>query len=209
MISVPHPICLLITNQYQFLSSMFNRFPSLLNNWIDQHEKEVNKLANIESGGDFEVYSSIYHSEISRVDSCYDEMQLFYQALLIMAYSYYESILSRIAKEETVKERPSCIAHKYGIGLNGEYSEISEYIHHTILPLRNQLCHNNNGTLFARNKDGQELHNIKILVSSHDIEIEGGRIYIKRPQFIQDILDKEYKMLLKLADICCYNTKYI
>ena len=51
MISVPHPICLLITNQYQFLSSMFNRFPSLLNNWIDQQEKEVNKLANIESGG--------------------------------------------------------------------------------------------------------------------------------------------------------------
>lgn len=51
MISVPHPIRLLITNQYQFLSSMFNRFPSLLNNWIDQQEKEVNKLANIESGG--------------------------------------------------------------------------------------------------------------------------------------------------------------
>lgn len=53
MISVPHPIRLLITNQYQFLSSMFNRFPSLLNNWIDQQEKEVNKLANIESGGGF------------------------------------------------------------------------------------------------------------------------------------------------------------
>lgn len=117
MISAPHPIRLLITNQYQFLSSMLNRFPSLLNNWIDQQEKEVNGLANIESKGDFEVYSSIYHSEISRVDSCYDEMQLFYQALLIMVYSYYESILSRIAKEETVKERPNCIAHKYGIEL--------------------------------------------------------------------------------------------
>lgn len=208
MISVPHPIRLLITNQYQFLSSMLNRFSSLLSDWIAQQEKEVNQLAKNESRGDFEVYSSIYHSEISRVDSCYDEKQLFYQAMLIMVYSYYESILLRIATEESVEGRPSCIAYKHGTKLNSEYSKISEFIHHTVLPLRNQLCHNNNGTLFTRDKDGQEWHAIKILVNSNDIGIEDGRIYIKRSKFIQDTLDKENKMLLKLADICDYKTKH-
>lgn len=49
MISTPHPIRLLITIQYQFLSSMSKRFPSLLNDWIDQQEKAVNQQARNES----------------------------------------------------------------------------------------------------------------------------------------------------------------
>ena len=123
---------------------MSKRFPSLLNDWIDQQEKAVNQQARNESEGDIEVYRSIYHSEMSLIDYYYNEEQLFYQAMLIMVYFYYDSILLRIAteEEESVEGRPSCIAYKYKVRLNCEYFKISEYIHYAILPLRNQLYHN-------------------------------------------------------------------
>lgn len=212
MISIPNHIRLLITNQYSFLSSMLYKFPFLHSRWIEEQEKEVKELANSESNGEFEIYQSIYQSEMSKFDCCFDEELLFNQAMLIMAYSYYESILMRIAKEETLQSsRPSEIAGKHGVTLDYECIEISEYLHNTILPLRNQLCHNNNGTLFARNKDNKkdEKLNIQKLVESDKIEIEDGRIYIKNSHFIQETLDKEYRLLIRLADICGYKTKYL
>lgn len=211
MISIPNHIRLLITNQYQFLSSMLDKFPYLLNKWIEEQEKDAQVLANIESSGDCEVYHSIYQSEISKLESCSDEKQLFNQAMFIMTYSYYESIMLRIAKEESIALcRPSCIANKFGVELDVEYSKISKYIHETILPLRNQLCHNNNGTLFARdNEKDNERKNILKLVENKRIEIEDGRIYINNTHFIQETLDIEYRLLIKLADICGYKTKYL
>lgn len=209
MISIPHPIRLLITNQYQFLSSMLDKFPFLHDRWIEEQERDAKELANIESNGDLEIYQSIYHSEISKLESCYDENQLFYQAMFLMIYSYYESILMRIAKEEALRtSRPNDIAGKHGVILDYEYIEISEYLHNTILPLRNQLCHNNNGTLFARNRDNKkdEELNIQKLVECNNIEIEDGRIYIRDSHFLQETLDKEYRLLIRLADICGYTT---
>lgn len=211
MISIPHPIRLLITKQYSFLYSMLYKFPFLHAKWIEEQEKDAKKLANRESNGDFEIYQSIYKSEMSKFESCTDEEQLFYQGTFIMVYSYYESILMRISKEEGLKSsRPSDIAGKYGVKLDYEYIEISEYIRNTILPLRNQLCHNNNGTLFTRNKDHKENEklNIQKLIDYNSIEIEDGVIYIKDSRFIQETLYKEYRLLIKLADICNYKTKY-
>lgn len=212
MISIPNHIRLLITEQYSFLSSILYKFPFLHSRWIEEQEKEIKILANSESNGEFEIYQSIYQSEMSKFDCCFDEELLFNQAMLIMAYSYYDSILMRIAKEEALQSgRPSEIAGKHGVILDYEYMEISEYLHDTILPLRNQLCHNNNGTLFIRNKDskGYEKLNIQKLIECKKIEIEDGIIYIKDSHFIQETLDREYRLLIKLADICGYNTQYV
>lgn len=209
MISIPNHIRLLITNQYSYLSSMLYKYPYLHSKWIEEQEKDVKEVANSISNGEFEVYQSIYQSEMSKFESCSDEELLFNQTMLIMAYSYYESILMRIAKEETLQSsRPSEIAGKHGITLECEYKDISKYFYNTIRPLRNQLCHNNNGTLFERNNDDKEdeMKNIQKLVEGNRIEIIDGRIYIKDSHFIQEILDKAYKLLLKLADICGYKT---
>lgn len=211
MISIPNHILLLITNQYSFLSSMLYKYPYLHSKWIEEQEKEVKEVANSISNGEFEVCQSIYQSEMSKFESCSDEELLFNQAMFIMVYSYYESILMRIAKEETLQSsRPSEIADKHGVTLDYEYIGISEYLHKTILPLRNQLCHNNNGTLFARNKENKEDEklNIKKLVECKKIEIEDGIIYIKDSHFILETLDKEYRLLIKLADICGYKSQH-
>ena len=98
MIAITHPIKQMINSQYGFLSSMLDRFPSLLNEWIKRQEEEVEQLAREYAEGDYEVYRDTYNSEISRVDPCYDEELLFNQAMLIMVYSYYESFLCRFAK---------------------------------------------------------------------------------------------------------------
>lgn len=206
MIAITHPIKQLINNQYDFLSSMLNHFPSLLEDWVHKQEKEVKQLANEFANGDSDVYTSIYSSEISRVDFCYDEEQLFNQAMLIMVYSYYESILLRIAKEINVdKTRPSIIAEKYGMSLEKDYLKISTFLFNTVAPLRNQLCHNNQGTLFEKSSK-EEIEIINILNEKQIITIDEGRISTINGSFIKYILDAEYKLLLKLADICGFKT---
>ena len=206
MIAITHPIKQMINSQYGFLSSMMDRFPSLLSEWIKKQEEEVEQLAGEYAEGDYEVYRDTYNSEISRVDPCYDEELLFNQSMLIMVYSYYESILCRLAKECGVKEeRPGAIAAKYKATIEGEYLKIVTFLHNTLLPLRNQLCHNNNGTLYARSKK-EDIENINKLIQKKYISIDDERIYITNREFVKQVLDGEHKLLLKLAGICGFKT---
>ena len=142
-----------------------------------------------------------------RVESCSEEEQLFNQSMLIMTYSYYESMLLRLAKENNRdKPRPSDIAKVFGVTLEEEYCQIAHFLFYTILPLRNQLCHNNSGTLYAKSSE-EEKTNIENLKEKGAINIDvDGRITITNRTFIQQTLDDEYKMLIKLAEICGYKT---
>lgn len=208
MIAVQHPILREINNQYAFLSSMIERFPQLMKEWITTQEHEVEQLARQEADGDFEVYSSIYASEISRTESCYYEEFLFNQAMLIMVYSYYESFLCRLAKEcglnVKTDARPSLIAKEYNKTIEGEYLKISRFLQETIHPLRNELCHNNNGTLYSKNEDNERA--ISELERKGYISIGNDGISIIDRSFIKKVLDGEYKLLLKLAEICGFRT---
>ena len=208
MFAITHPIKRMITSQYGFLSSMINRFPNLLDEWIHKQLEEVNNVAREEANGDYEIYSSIYNSEISRIEPCEYEEQLFNRSMLVMVYSYYESVLFRLTKEsgETIS-RPSLIANHYGVTLDDEYMDISQFLFGTILPLRNELCHNNNGTLYAK-RCKEEIETIETLARGHIIKIEDGIITDVDRNFILQTLEKEYKLLIKLAEICGYKTVF-
>ena len=78
MIATTHPIKQVINSQYRFLSSMLDRFPSLLEEWIVKQKEEVKLLANIIVNGDGEVYLSIYSTEFSRVNLNYDDIKRTY-----------------------------------------------------------------------------------------------------------------------------------
>jgi len=208
MIAITHPIKQMINSQYGFLSSMLDQFPTLLDEWIEKQKEEVEQLAKEYAEGDYEVYRDTYNSEISRIDPCYGEELLFNQAMLIMVYSYYESMLGRLAKECGIKEeRPSAIAAKYNATIEGEFLRIATFLHNTMLPLRNQLCHNNNGTLYARSKDN-EIENINKLIQKKYISEDDGRIYITNRNFVKQVLDGEHKLLLKLAEISGFKTRW-
>ena len=208
MIAITHPIKLMINSQYGFLFSMLDRFPNLLEDWMQKQKEEVEELANAEANWDYEVYSSIYSSEISRIDPCYDEEQLFNQAMLIMVFSYYESFLCRLAKEcglnVKTDARPSLIAKAHNKTIEGEYLKISTFLFEAILPLRNELCHNNNGNLYSREEDNERA--IAELERKGYIFIGNDGISIIDRSFIKKVLDGEYKLLLKLAEICGYKT---
>lgn len=208
IVALTHPIKQQIDSQHDFLSSMLDRFPGLLDEWIQRQKEEVEQLANEIAEGDPDAYWSTYANEISRVDPCYDEEQLFNQAMLIMVYSYYESTLLRLAKEINVDEaRPSVIANHFGVVLDGGLLKISNYLFNTILPLRNQLCHNNQGTLFTRSKK-EEIENIDKLEERKFITMGDDRIVSIDRNFIKKILDGEHKLLLKLAEICGFKTQW-
>lgn len=208
MIAITHPIKQMINSQHGFLSSMLDFYPYLVNDWIEKQKKEVEELAKEYAEGDDEVYRDIYNSEISRIDSCYDEEQLFNQAMLIMIYSYYESFICRLAKEcglnVKTDARPSSIAEKHGNTIEGEYLKISTFLHEKILPLRNELCHNNNGTLYSREEDNEKA--IAELERKGYIYIGNDGISIINRAFIKKVLDDANKLLLKLAEICGYKT---
>lgn len=183
---------------------MLDFYPYLVNEWIEKQKKEVEELARKYAEGDEEVYRDTYSSEISRID-CYNEEQLFNQAMLIMIYSYYESTLLRLAKEIKEDEaRPSVIANHFGVILDDELLNISNYLFKTILPLRNELCHNNNGTLYSREKDNERA--IAELERKKYLFIDNDGISIIDRSFIKKVLIDEHKLLLKLAEICGYKT---
>lgn len=208
MIAITHPIKQMINSQHGFLSSMLDFYPYLVNDWIEKQKKEVEEIAREYAEGDDEVYRDTYCSEISRIDSCYDEEQLFNQAMLIMIYSYYESLLCRLAKEcglnVKTDARPSLIAKAHSKTIEGEYLKISTFLHDTILPLRNELCHNNNGTLYSREEDNEKA--IDELERKGYISIGNDGISIIDRSFIKKVLNGEHKLLLKLAEICGYKT---
>ncbi len=208
MIALTHPIKQMINNQYEFLSSMLDRFPSLLNEWIKKQEEEVERLAREYAEGDYDVYRDTYNSEISRVDPCYDEELLFNQAMLIMVYSYYESTVVRLSKEAQVDSpRPSLIANKFDATLDDDLIRISEFIFYKVEPLRDQLCHNNSGTLFEKNKEKAEAC-INFLLQKKYISVDEGRITSINRDFIKKVLDGEHRLLLKLAEICGFKTQW-
>jgi hypothetical protein len=76
--------------------------------------------------------------------------------------------------------------------------------------LRNQLCHNNQGTLFARstNRKDEQIENVVKLVERKFITIDDGRIVSIDRTFIRNVLDGEHKLLLYLAEICGFKTKW-
>lgn len=208
-LAVIHPITRMIQDQYQFLLSMLGHLPYLLEDWIEKQEKEIQQFAESVAGDDKEVFSSVYLNEIGRLDHCYYEEELFNQAMIIMVYSFYESTLLRLAKENNVDTaRPSKIAEKFGVTLNDDLMKISDFLFKTISPLRNQLCHNNSGTLFAKSSVLEKLC-IEELVQKKVISVDDGRITFIDREFIKQVLDDEYKLLLNLAEICGYKTTYI
>lgn len=208
MIALTHPIKQMINSQHGFLSSMLERFPNLLDEWIEKQKKDVEELASEYAEGDAEVYRDTYNSEMKRIDPCYGEELLFNQAMLIMVYSYYEATLLRLSKESHVHSlRPIIIANKFNAFLDDELIRISDFIYNKVEPLRDQLCHNNSGTLFEKNKERAEAC-INYLSQKKYISVDEGRITFIDRAFIKKVLDGEHRLLLYLAEICGFKTQW-
>ena len=126
MIAIQHPVNSQIF-QYYYLKSLIESYRYYVEEWLNKTLKDITDNAIASSEGDKEIEASIYSQDSNAVyDKTDSEDVLFYKAMLIMVYSYYEGIINKMAEDAGVKERPSSICEKYGKVLYSEGKIILE-----------------------------------------------------------------------------------
>ena len=192
MIAIQHPVNSQIF-QYYYLKSLIESYRYYVEEWLNKTLKDITDNAIASSEGDKEIEASIYSQDSNAVyDKTDSEDVLFYKAMLIMVYSYYEGIISK---------------------------EKVTFLYESILPLRNYLCHNDSGT---KGRDYEKTAKaLKNLFRSRCIEINyqtnsEGKIILEKcslywinKDFIIDVLDKEHDVLIELSEIAGYKNTYI
>ncbi len=225
MFTIQHPVKRQI-GQYYYLKSLIESYQSYVNEWVNKTLKDIEgeAIASSEGEDDKEIALSIYTSVYSQgADAIYEQTDsenlLFYKAMLIMVYSYYEGIINKMAEDAGTQERPSLICGKYGKLLSKESTDKVAFLFDYILPLRNHLCHNDSGT---KDRDyGKTVKSLKCLMDSRCIEmdyqkdskgqiiLEKCSIYWIKKEFILEVLDKEHDILIELSEIAGYKNTYI
>lgn len=219
MITILHPVKRQI-NQYYYLKSLIESYQSYVNEWINKSLNNIKEDAIAFSEGDKEIEDSMYSQGADTIYEQTDsENLLFYKAMLIMVYSYYEGIINKMAEDVDTQGRPSLICGKYEKVLSKESTDKVTFLFDYILPLRNHLCHNDSGT---KDKDYEKaVKALKYLNDSHYIEmnyqtdskgqivLEKCSIYCINKDFILDVLDKEHDILIELSEIAGYKNTYI
>lgn len=191
---------------------MLNTFPSMLHEWERKQFDCIKQLAAKEAEDDAEVYLSIVGNESMKFGICAEEEHLFYEAMIIMIYSYYVSALTLLKNISGAKQSwPSNIAQACNNSLNKQYKDIAEYLYKTIRPLRNELCHNNEANIFCECEE-EEKQNILKLESQNVIEIiMGHSIIVRDRDFVINTLDSTHLLLKALLNMCeskpqCYDS---
>jgi len=153
MIAIQHPVNRQIY-QYYYLKSLIESYQSYVNEWINKSLNSIKEDAIAFSEGDKDIEDSMYSQGSNTIYEQTDsENLLFYKAMLIMVYSYYEGIINKMAEDAGTQGRPSLICGKYGKVLSKESTDKVAFLFDYILPLRNHLCHNDSGT---KDKDYQK-----------------------------------------------------
>lgn len=207
MIAIPHPINRKIAT-YNYLSTLIINYPNYVESWLDSVQKEINAKAIEFSEGDREIESDIYFQELRSIynQTEYEEC-LFYKSMLIMVYSYYESILNKMAFDVNAdNSRPSIICKKKGKSLSKENQKKAVFLYEKVYFLRNHLCHNDSGT---KNKDEKKTEAaLDWLCQNKCINLDNslyrGEVCYISKDFILDVLNKEYDVLVELSKIIEY-----
>ena len=191
--SIRDPLLAKIKDKASIIAQLILSYPKLLEEWeIEQENKFRNEAKEI-AEGDNEIESSIYRQLISTFDDDEDLRDVFYQSMLLMSVSYYESMVNLLSKEAKTKDLILAICAKRNITLSPEVLSDIEYIDDEVMALRNNICHNNSGT--PRKTD---LIN-RIANSSEEISFTNDVISITGPNYILDVLKKEVGILTEIA----------
>ena len=199
-IALRHPIAAKIEDRASFLSSLLKEYPKFLNEWENNAEKEFAQIAKDNSDGDIEVESTIYSSLCSAFNDNADKMNMFYQSVFLMCYSYYESCVAQLSRNANAKESIFAICKSKSISLSDESLEAINYLQNDINDLRNNICHNNFGTY-------RKIDSLKRLSELNvGFDFDGNTLFFTNPKLIIDALDKMHAVLNELCDKLGYKT---
>ncbi|MBR3532241.1 MAG: hypothetical protein IKN83_12865 [Bacteroidaceae bacterium] len=136
-----------VEDSFVFLKHLIEEYP-LLSKKKDEEtiiffKKEAEEIAE----GDSEIYNSVYSTLLSYLEDSDFKKDLFYQAMVMLVYSFYERIIRSLADKANESTLIDAICKAKGITLSNEAIKAKEDINSNIRILRNQIVHNNFGTL--------------------------------------------------------------
>lgn len=191
-----------IEDRASFLEYLIKEYPSLLEEWTEKTNKEFEKEAVEESDGDYEIYSSIYNSFLSAFDDIENREDMFYKAMLLMTYSYFESTVAFLGKKIHIGDLIDAICKSHNFILSDEAIEAKEDINSNIHVLRNQIAHNI--------MEPRQIINLeRISKNWPEIHIFNDEIKIVGSDFILNSLKKEVLVLKELCQKLGYKHKKI
>lgn len=196
-----------IEDMASFIKYLIEEYPRLLSEWAEKTDKEFQEKAEKYANGDPEVYSSIYGSFLSAFDENESREDIFYKAMLIMTYSYYESAIDYLGKGINANTHPIAfideICKSKHIILSSKAQDAKSNIQSGIHIIRNQLVHHNMKTKGHVN----DLN--RICKEYQEISYEEGELTIAGNRFILDSLENESFVLKELCEKMGYKHKKI
>lgn len=202
MFAIRHYLTAILQDRKGYIESMINDFPSMKKQWEEKIEKNITDYAVECAENDYDEKYSIKSQLLNAYEANRDFDNIFYQSMLAIAYSYYDSFIERLYKENNItlkkKEENKLLyfCKKMNISLSKEATTYEKYINRYVRRLRNDIIHNNTGTLkYKINKNDYP-----------EIDIDNGIITINGSKFILDALEKEYFVLYEISQKLGYKT---
>ena len=94
-----------IEDRAAFIEHLLDEYPRLLKEWTERTDKSFKKEAEDIAEGDWEIYSSTYHSWISAFDENDYREDSFYKAMVLMVYSYYEGAIEYLIRKTNLDDQ--------------------------------------------------------------------------------------------------------
>lgn len=192
-----------IEDRAAFLEHLLEEYPRLLKDWTDKTEQSFKKEAEDISEGDWEIYSSTYLSWLSAFEENEYREDMFYKAMLLMVYSYYEGAIEYLVRKTKSDDLVEVLCRANNIELSKEAMQAKEDVKSNIRHLRNHLAHNN---LMSTK---QEKHIERISKQWSEICFTDDDISITGSDFILDSLRKEVIVLKELCEKLGYKHKRV
>lgn len=193
----------MVQDRESFIRCMLGLFPELLDNWEKKQIERIDELAKSVAEGDEEIEVSIRQSESRKLDVKYEMENLFYQASFLVAYSALESSILALSKELSVPFLVDAICKSKNHELSPEAKEANEFVFNEGRILRNNLCHNNSGTL-----NGRGLMEKLCREESAGICYDGQQISFVNSNYIDRFLNQAHVLLAELCGITGHKVKY-
>ena len=203
--SIIHPTRREIDNQYYFIKTMIESYPSFMKDWLSREDEKYKMIARENAEGDSDVYHIIYNNLLYGKDVFYETNNYFYQAVFLAGYSYYESWLNKIGRSNKISNENIGVRElkeNCGFDLCNEIQNKVNYLFKTVKPFRNLIAHNNNGTL--REEQKEVLNDIR--QKYEHIDECDGIVTFNDDEFILDVLKMEHEILLEICNKLGYNT---
>lgn len=183
-----------VEDRAAFLRDLIEEYPRLLSEWTERTDMSFKEVAEEYAEGDSEVYHDTYRSFLSAFDEKEYREDMFYKAMLIIVYSYYDGVIEYLGGKTKSDDQIEQICKDNNIELSEEAKEAKERLKMDIRNLRNHLVHNN----LMSSKQSEHIKRIskkwpEIQFSDDDVMITGS-------DFIIDSLNKEELVLKELCD---------